>query len=399
MPVGAYLSGGLDSSIVTALMKKLSPAQLKTFSLAFEDPEFDERGFQMVLANALATDHQATVCAASDIARSFPSVVYHAEKPLVRTGPAPLYALAGAVRWNGLKVVLTGEGADEVFGGYDIFKEAKLRRFCAAQPHSKRRTLLLQRLYPYLPQVKAQAQPYREAFFLNGAHDLSDPLFSHLPRFRVMRGVRTFLSAELRHGLAGYDALAELREMLPAEFTRWAPLPQAQYLEMAFLLPGYILSSQGDRVSMAHAVEGRFPFLDPRIVDFASLIPPQLKLRALCEKHILREASRSLLPPEIALRPKQPYRAPGGRSFFTARSPAYVKDLLAPKNLGDAGLFDASAVGKLVRKCENAQQISTRDNAALVGTLSTQLLYRHFVEKSGRCEPQQASQEGKRRHA
>ncbi len=91
VPVGAYLSGGLNSSIVTALMKKLSPAQLKTFSLAFEDPEFDERGFQMVLANALATDHQATVCAASDIARSFPSVVYHAEKPLVRTGPAPLH--------------------------------------------------------------------------------------------------------------------------------------------------------------------------------------------------------------------------------------------------------------------------------------------------------------------
>jgi asparagine synthase (glutamine-hydrolysing) len=392
VPVGAYLSGGLDSSIVTAIMKKLAPDQLRTFSVAFEDGEFDERAFQLTMAWALATDHHSILCSAADIGRCFPDVVAHVERPLVRTGPAPLYRLAEFVRSQGLKVVLTGEGADEVFAGYDLFKEAKLRRFCAAQPGSKRRTLLLQRLYPYLPQLKAQSQSYREAFFLARPGELADPLFSHLPRFRMTQGAKAFYSAALRRELGDYDALADLRAQLPAEFSRWHPLSQAQYLETAFLLPGYILSSQGDRVAMAHAVEGRFPFLDPRVIDFARLLPPQAKLRVLREKHILREATRDLLPPVIANRPKQPYRAPDASAFLGPASSPYTQEMLSPASLAGAGLFDPAAVQKLVRKCAAGRFVGARDNAALVGVLSTQLLARRFVEKtSAAAEPPQAA--------
>src|SRR5207253_10720149 len=186
--------------------------------------------------------------------------------------------------------------ADEVFAGYDIFKEAKLRRFCARQPHSPRRPLLLRRLYPYLPALQGQSQKYLEAFFGAGLGTTDDPLFSHLPRFRTTAGAKVFFSGALRARLAGYDALAELRERLPADFAHWHPLNQAQYLETAHLLPGYILSSQGDRVAMAHAVEGRFPFLDHRVVEFAARLPEELKLRGMREKHILRESAKSLLP-------------------------------------------------------------------------------------------------------
>uniref|UniRef100_Q07U44 asparagine synthase (glutamine-hydrolyzing) n=1 Tax=Rhodopseudomonas palustris (strain BisA53) TaxID=316055 RepID=Q07U44_RHOP5 len=390
VPVGAYLSGGLDSSIITAIMKRLAPDQLRTYSVAFEDADFDESAFQSVMATALQTEHHSVLCTEADIGRCFPDVVLHAERPLVRTGPAPLYMLAEFVRSQGLKVVLTGEGADEVFAGYDIFKEAKLRRFCAAQPASKRRTLLLQRLYPYLAQLKTQSQSYREAFFLASGDELSDPLFSHLPRIRMTLGAKAFYSAELRSALKGYDALAELRERLPQSFARWHPLSQAQYLETAYLLPGYILSSQGDRMAMAHGVEGRFPFLDPRVIDFASRLSPHQKLRVLREKHILREATRDLLPGGIADRPKQPYRAPDSRSFFGPASPDYVAGALSPAALSEVGLFDSVAAQKLVRKCSAGRFVSTRDNAALVGMLSTQLLAQRMTSSAAAASFQAA---------
>jgi len=276
--------------------------------------------------------------------------------------------------------VLTGEGADEVFAGYDIFKEAKIRRFCAAQPDSTWRPLLLRRLYPYLPQLKGQSQSYLEAFFGASLDGLDDPLFSHLPRYRTTAGGKLFFSGDLRKALKGYDAVADLRDRLPADFTRWHPLSQAQYLETAHLLPGYILSSQGDRVAMAHAVEGRFPFLDHRVVEFAARIPAKVKIRGLREKHILREAMKGLLPPNIGNRTKQPYRAPDCQSFVGPHAPAYVAHRLSAPDVATAGYFDPGAVGKLAAKCRNQKFIGFRDNMAFVGVLSTQLWHREFVQ-------------------
>ncbi len=383
VPVGAYLSGGLDSSIVGAIAQRIVPRRLRTFSVTFETPEFDESKYQTEMVRALGVAHDSVACAAGDIARLFPQAIRHAERPILRTAPAPLLALSELAHRNGFKVVLTGEGADEVFAGYDIFKEAKLRRFCARQPHSRRRPLLLRRLYPYLPALQGQSQKYLEAFFGAGLGTTGDPLFSHLPRFRTTAGAKVFFSAELRAALDGYDALAELRDSLPAEFAHWHPLSQAQYLEAAYLLPGYILSSQGDRVAMAHAVEGRFPFLDHRVVELAARIPPQLKIRGLREKHILREAANRLLPRSIGNRPKQPYRAPDSQSFFGPDRPDYVARRLSVAELAAAGYFDPKAVERLVAKCRNRKFIGFRDNTALVGVLSTQLWHREFVTGAG----------------
>lgn len=382
VPVGAYLSGGLDSSIIAAAAKSISPDRLTTFSVTFEAPEFDESRQQQEMVRALATDHRSVACAGIDIARLFPTVVRHAEQPMLRTAPAPLFALSRLVHSRGFKVVLTGEGADEVFAGYDIFKEAKLRRFCARQPGSRRRPLLFERLYPYLPGLHRQPQAYRASFFTAGG-DTVDPLYSHLPRFRSTAGAKAVFSDSLREALADYDALAELRESLPADFIRWHPLSQAQYLETAHLLPGYILSSQGDRMAMANGVEGRFPFLDHRLVEFAAGIPPRLKLRILQEKHILREAARDLLPAPIAARPKQPYRAPEAECFLCPEAPAYVADCLAPEAIAASGFFDPAAVDRLIRKCRSHSRLGFRDNAAIVGILSTQLWQRAFAGPTG----------------
>ena len=236
-------------------------------------------------------------------------MIRHTERPILRTAPTPLFRLARLVRQNSYKVVLTGEGADEVFGGYDLFKEAKVRRFWARQPRSSWRPLLLRRLYPYLAGLQGQSTSYLGAFFKVGLDQPDDPFFSHRPRWATTAGVVRFLSDDLMDSLAGYDPIEDLRASLPPAFFGWHPLSRAQYLETAHLLPGYILSSQGDRVSMAHAVEGRFPFLDHRVAEFAAALPPRMKLRGLTEKYLLRRSLQGDLPPSIAWRPKQPYRA------------------------------------------------------------------------------------------
>ncbi|KAB2940291.1 MAG: asparagine synthase (glutamine-hydrolyzing) [Hyphomicrobium sp.] len=379
VPIGAYLSGGLDSSITTAAIRSFVPDQLRSFSVAFESAEFDESLYQEEMVAALELRHSVTLCRDADIAGVLPELIRHTERPIMRTAPAPMLMLSRLVRDSGFKVVMTGEGADEVFAGYDVFKEAKVRRFCAAQPSSKLRPLLLRKLYPYMPRLQSQSQRYLEAFFGGQQGTLDDPLYSHLPRFRTSAGAKGFFSSDLRAEIGSYDALAEMRDQLPAEFARWHPLSQSQYLESAYLLPGYILSSQGDRVGMANAVEGRFPFLDHRLIELAARIPPRLKLKGLVEKHILRQSVKDLLPDVIAKRPKQPYRAPESRAFLRSRVGAAVLDHMSRANVSDAGYFDAGLVARLVEKCDKLASTGFRDNLAFVGILSTQVWHDAFV--------------------
>src|SRR5690606_16489190 len=157
------------------------------------------------------------------------------------------------------------------------------------------------------------------------------------------------------------------------------PLHQAQYLESRFLLPGYILSSQGDRMAMAHGVETRFPFLDHRVVEFAAALPPRMKLKGLAEKHLLRLATSDLLPAEIARRPKQPYRAPDSSAFAGSGALDYVDDALGAPAIAASGLFNPKAVAALHAKCAAGRTEGFRDNAAFVGILSTQLWMRTFA--------------------
>jgi asparagine synthase (glutamine-hydrolysing) len=382
VPVGAYLSGGLDSSVISALAAGMAPGGLNTFSVTFDSAEHDESAFQQEMAAALGTRHSAVACREGDIAAVFPKVIRSAERPIIRTAPAPLYQLARHVREAGLKVVLTGEGADEVFAGYDIFKEARVRRFCARQPGSRLRPHLFRKLYPYLPGLRQQSAEYLASFFGVDGSGLDDPLFSHRPRLNGTAAAKLFFSGDLRATLSGYDAAEELASRLPSAFGRWHPLHQAQYLETRFLLPGYILSSQGDRMAMAHGVEGRFPFLDHRLVEFAAALPPGMKLKGLVEKHILREATKDLLPPAIHRRTKQPYRAPDSRSFVGPAAPDYIRAAFGEAELRAGGLFNPKAVAKLYEKCGQRPAEGFRDNAAFVGILSTQLWLQAFAGAS-----------------
>ena len=385
VPVGAYLSGGLDSSVITAIVNSIAKDRLRSFSVTFGDREYDESAYQNEVVDFLQTDHSHVHCSTSDIARVFEDVLWHTERPIVRTAPAPLFLLSRLVRDSGYKVVLTGEGADEMLGGYDIFKEAKIRAFWAAQPDSARRPQLLKRLYPYLPNVQSQPDAFLRGFFRLGT-SASNCFFSHLPRWEMTSKLKLLYSDRVRAELNGYDVYDELSSTLPSRFAAWDGFSRAQYLETAILLPGYILSAQGDRVAMAHSVEGRFPFLDHRVVQFAATLPPRLKMKVLNEKYILKRAAGHLIPPSVKRRPKQPYRAPEASSFVTpdaqGRLPEYVDSLLAPERVRDDGVFNPSAVSQLLAKVRAGKASGVRDNMAFVSVLSTQLVVDKFVRNS-----------------
>lgn len=388
VPVGGYLSGGLDSSITCALAARQSPFALRTFSVTFDDPQLDESAFQQLVAGQLHSEHHIRAIGATDVAAVFPDVVYHAETPLVRTAPAPMYLLARLAREHDIKVVLTGEGSDELFLGYDLFKETALRLFCLRQPQSRRRPLLFDRLYPYLDPRGRRGDFWRRSFLEAGTP--ADPLFSHLPRFQLTSRIKDFYSADMKAELSGggTDALEELRQSLPPRFASWSPLNRAAYLEMTTLLSPYLLSSQGDRMSLAHGVEARYPFLDTRVFELAARLPTGSKLRGLREKAILRRwgGASKVVPPAVHQRPKQPYRAPDIPAFFTPRAPDYVDELLDERSVARTGLFEPAAVAGLVRRCRAGTAMGFRESQALVGILSTELWHRQFISET-RLEP------------
>lgn len=376
VPVGAYLSGGLDSSTTAAIIRNYTNNRLDTFSIAFSDPSFDESQYQRQMANFLKTDHQVVYATHADIGRVFPEVIWHTEVPILRTSPAPLFLLSRLVRKRHFKVVLTGEGADEFLAGYNIFKEAMVRRFWAKQPDSKLRPLLLKRLYPYIPTLSSGSGAYMAAFFQQGLTEVEAPDYSHFIRWRNTSRTKRFFSDDLQERLKTetFPAIP-----YPQNFSRWDPLHRAQYLEITIFLSQYLLSSQGDRVAMANSVEGRFPFLDHRIVEFCNRLPPQLKLHHLNEKYLLKQLARQWLPDEIWQRPKRPYRAPIHRSFFNDSTPDYVRELLSPEQVKATGLFKPMAVSQLTQKLERGIPLSETDDMALAGILSTQLVYQQFV--------------------
>ncbi len=380
VPVGAYLSGGLDSSTIAAIIRRFNPNRLHTFSITFEDSEFDEGVYQQQMAMHLGVEHHTIVCTDADIGRAFPEVVWHSEVPILRTAPVPLYLLSKLVRDNGFKVVLTGEGADEFLGGYNIFKEDRIRRFWARDPASRLRPLLLRRLYPYIRELQREEQAYLEAFFRNGLTETGRKGYSHLVRWRNTSRLKRFFSQELQQSLVGFDLEVELERALDGLSLSWDPLSQAQYVEVTTFLSQYLLSSQGDRMAMAHSVEGRFPFLDHRVVEFCSRVPASLKLHGLTEKYLLKSAVEDLVPEEIRWRPKQPYRAPVARTFFGPHRPEYVADLLSPPAVERAGYFNPLSVQRLVEKARRVPDLSEMDSMAVAGILSVQLLHHLFVE-------------------
>jgi len=379
VPVASYLSGGVDSSMIGAFANRYG-SELHTFSITFQHPDYDESEHQLQVARHLGTTHHVTRCTAEDLASVLPKMVWHTEVPQLRAGPISMIPLSAGVNAHNLKGVLTGEGADEFFMGYDIFKETAVRRFMARDPESLARRSLVRRLYEYLP----DRDRFRglELALQEGLDKTDDPFFSHLYRWNNTSRLQGYFLPEIRETLGRRSFGERLSHVLPNGFSEWNSPSKAQTLEIVTFLTPYLLSSQGDRVAMANGVEGRFPFLDHRIVEFANSLPQSLKLRSLQrDKYIVRKAAEKHLPQDIARRPKFPYRAPI-QDIFRSRAFAELQDLLSEESLRETGIFIPRAAEKLLKKALAGNMTSEMEQMALMGIATTQLWHHLFIKNN-----------------
>jgi len=383
VPLGAYLSGGLDSSIVCALAQRQLGGTLHTFSVSFAHKKFDESSFQQEVATALHTTHHIAHVGDEDIGAILPRMVRHTEQPTLRSAPAPFLQLSRFVREHGVKVVLTGEGSDEFLLGYDLYKETRVRRFWARQPKSSWRPKLLARLYPYLDLAK-QGDSYLREVFGAGLDDPDQPAFSHLMRWNAGARIGRFFSSSFSERTSGADPVEAVVATMPDAVKRGTALQKAQWLEVHTLLAGYLISAQGDRMLMGNGVEGRFPFLDHRLIDLAWHIPEHRRLRGLDEKHVLKRLSRGLVPEAVLARHKFPYRAPIAGALVGGAAASWSAAVTSIDAVDAVGVFDGHKVQKLKEKLEKLvadpqARPSESDAMALTAIVTTQLLAREVL--------------------
>ncbi len=380
--VAAYLSGGIDSSATAAYIKNIEPGVLNTFSVGFNEKDFDESHYQDEAVKYLKTTHKSYVCTSREIAEIFPKVVWHSETPMTRTAPAPMLLLSKMVRENQIKVVITGEGSDEIFAGYDIFKEMAIRRFWASQPNSKIRPLLLKKLYPYIPQISNSGTNVLKMFFGYKLEDVKNPFYSHLLRWNNSNHIKKHFADHIREGLINYSPLTRLERELPGNFDSWDSLAKSQWLETTVFMSGYLLSTQGDRMGMANSVEGRYPFLDYRLIEYCASLPAEYKLKGLTEKYLLKKLLKNKIPENIINRTKQPYRAPVRNVFLSSDPPEYVKLMLSESFTRKAGVFDYKSLTSVLSRIQKTGITSEVDDMLLTAVISTHLLYHQFIENN-----------------
>jgi asparagine synthase (glutamine-hydrolysing) len=383
VPVGCYVSGGLDSSVISSLAKeKLGQAgQLDTFAIRFEDPRFDETAEQRLMAETLHSRHHEILCNGDDIRNALDEVIWRCEAPLLRTAPVPMFLLSRLVRETGVRTVLTGEGADEMLAGYTIFKEDQIRRFWARRSESQMRPALLSRIHHYIGSDGARSNAIWQSFFGQGLTDTANPFYSHLIRWQNNAWTLRLLAPPLREAASLEGVMAGLAREMPDGWLEWDSLTRAQFIEIQSFMSSYLLSTQGDRMAMAHGVEARYPFLDPEFIDFALALPRRHKLQGLRDKIVLRRLAARRLPEAIWNRKKQPFRAPIANAVFNREGIMQFGDVLSPEGLAAHGLCDQQTSTTLLRRAtrlEGGRTLGEREEMGLIGVLTLGLLSRHF---------------------
>ncbi|MBF0398131.1 MAG: asparagine synthase (glutamine-hydrolyzing) [Desulfobacterales bacterium] len=374
VPVNAYLSGGLDSSITLKLIQNMHKGNLESFSVGFKDQAYDETSYQQLMSDYTKIKNNSIMITSESIGDIFEDIVYHAEQPVYRTAPAPLYYLAKMVNDKGYKVVITGEGADEVAWGYDIFKETYIRYNMAKNPDNPKLLSEMSSLYPYLKQFDKKYRDMLTGFYKRSVIGI-DPdslLFSHTVRMSNGKNVLNFVSPDIKNELSGYNIEDDVIPSLPKDFSRWTILQKTQYLEMKTLLSGYLLSTQGDRMSMAHGVEGRYPFLDYNVVEMFAHVPDNFKLNYMNEKYILKEAFKDILPEAIISRNKYPYRAPEAVSLMTKKVlNQYLNEEVINRQNFFCWKYVSRLIDKLQKNINQNVEISFNDNFTYVNIVGT----------------------------
>ncbi len=374
--VGTYLSGGIDSSITSLLAAQRAGDRLKTFGVQFVNEDYDESSAQQIMSKHIGCTHHAIKIAEQDIVDNFYDALWYAEVPVFRTAFVPMYMLSKHVSSQGIKVVLTGEGADESFLGYNIFKETLVREQWHDFDNVEQKVDLLKRLYPYLGQFQRNVEKQVGVFDNFATKDPRYPnFFSHALRFNNNKYSQRLLKDKYN----SLDALSELMQIKIHPDTD--AMRKAQWLEFNTLLHGYLLSTQGDRMSFANGVEARLPFMDPNVVMLANRLSQDLKLpTSFNEKAILKAAFADQLPKKILCKPKQPYRTPDATAFLSSSNDDY-KAFLTPDHLKGFEYLDTGFVEKFLKRIFSLEptKISQRENQTFILLLSMSMLHHQFT--------------------
>ena len=368
-----YLSGGIDSAALAYILSKKSDKPLDTFSIAFQDGDYDESLAQRHISKFLGTRHSEIKIKDTDISSNFSKVIDHCETLLFRTAPVPLFLLSKHVRNSGHKVVYTGEGADEMLLGYDIFFENRIRKFWSKDINSKFRGELLRRLYQYLPQFKNSRyfKIAKDFYKKTLKNDDNNFFYSHLVRWSQVKQIASYFNLPSSEILEN-KLIEKFKKTIPNGFSNNNGDVQAQYLEISTLLSNYLLSSQGDRMAMANSIESRYPYLDEDFVKYCSLIAPKIKAPIISSKKLLREAFKDKLPKNIISRPKIAYQAPEAKCFINNNFVSEnVQDFI--ENMDKIDVINKKNFSNLIAKIKNpfsSKRLGFRENMAFIIGLS-----------------------------
>ena len=386
VPFGAYISGGLDSSVIVALMSRFLSEPVKTFSVGF-DYEHDELAEAAATAKYLGCDHHEVPCRAEDISL-LPKIVYHMDEPMGDAIILPMFMLSREAKKE-VTVILTGEGGDEIFGGYLFHKvmwAGEMYRRAMPKPVRDRVLMPLLSRFPVgalnlafqYPAYLGQRGKQKALDYLNLLEpEQIDLAYRHLISLYDVRDTSRLYTAEFQAQLNNARSSAIYQPtMYPSDNGPF--LDRLLRLQFDHWLPDNMLLRQ-DKTGMAHSIEGRVPYLDHKLVEFAMRMPPHLKLRRLTGKYILREFARELLPKEVAQRKKMPFYVPVENYFQQLSFQEMMKELLSEDSVRRRGIFRPEAVARLRNQMEQQEFMLVKQVFSL---MVLELWFRIFVDRT-----------------
>ncbi|HJZ69892.1 MAG TPA: asparagine synthase (glutamine-hydrolyzing) [Blastocatellia bacterium] len=366
VPLGAFLSGGIDSSTVVAMMAREMNMPVKTFSIGFTESSFDELHYARITAKYFNTEHHEFIVT-PDVCKIVEEIIWHHDEPFADVSSIPTYIVSKMAREH-VTVILSGDGGDELFGGYDRYLVDRKREVFERIPSFLRRNFML-RASRAIPRAT-----YGKNFLRNAALDPDARYVDSISYFDEELK-RNLLSSWVRGSLNGRDSSAAFRRLL-AEPRSPERLDHLLYLDSKTYLPGDILTKV-DRMSMAHSIEAREPLLDHKLIEFVQSVPASLKLRGSVSKHVLKSAVRGLIPDEIVDRQKQGFGVPI-RSWFNNELRELLYDTLTDSRTRQRGYFNQKAVEEILDEHRRRR----RDNSThLWGLLTLELWHRAFIDR------------------
>ena len=383
VPVGCYLSGGIDSCAVLGLAARHRSDPIRAFTLRFDHKDYDEGVAAEEMARLAGAEWVPIPVSQDSLADNFADAIYHAEAFCLNGHFVAKYMLSRAVRDAGFKVVLTGEGSDEMLAGYAHFREDMLRYDNAGQDPAETERLLAQ-----LEQANAVSQgilisdetaedSVMMRRLLGFIPSMYRPFFARSSRFQSLLDPGYFAPFK------GLDRASLLLNNVDVarRLEGRAPVHQSLYLWSKTALPGYILTLLGDRMEMAHSIEGRVPFLDHKVAEFLFKTPVNLKIRGLTEKYILREATRDVLTDRVYRRQKHPFLSPPEALGKPSRMTALIQDTLRSRTVESIPFLNASAVRSLADRLESMTASERgRIDTDLMFLISAIFVHERFVQ-------------------